>query len=975
MTAHWADAKTGVRGFCLRAALVSGMLLFLGASLVLPRSSDDPGKDKSFAKPGGEPKGPPVLEKKLKPDRIVPGVCKLTGDVKDNWGVFEAEFRFTTRHADSIVAIGLKEGNLFDPEGLDQRSLAEKDMALRGDDDGFVLEVARPGTYRVALHLMVRVRRGDSEADRKGEPWENAAQAALQAQRQLGFKLGLPGALVTVLSLGMPSDIKEIRCQNNLEKTREEARPLPILAASALGQLGSRLGAAPLQAAALLLAGRSEPRWEIVLGATRMLEVTWKEPVVLPGTGPLLVVKNNINVKLEDPSLIVADLQLEDLRGLTREWQLFVPARAEVKVPPLPGLAPQLLPPAKNQQFYTIKFKEPTSERFHVRVEVRTPRNTLPLPVGPFFVQALSPDAKPTYVYSQQGTITVQASPAAVRGQYLSFHPVDGVHPRDIPKEKGMADVKAVFEYSNPEPPKGKGVFDPKLPLLEIRWRMDRGSVETAVDHLLTMSLRPGNKGLLIDLETKIKVRSLSVGDYLDVQLPLPPLPTWSLSLLPAASFPAGVPWGAFAEHPPRDVVLAAPVVPFTLDASGSPATMSQVDDHGKARIHFSSSNKEFTLILSGQYVVPAVAAEVQRFRIELPKPFGIVDRGGTVSVQGVKNQNEKSQIELLMGPPKDEFSTSWDPSSTHLDLSWRPYHPQMLVQNDADVVIRGKEAQLRQQFTCKWSPKPGGGEVPRTGLVSLVVPANARGFKVISGGERVSKLKDPGPIWVKLAGKVPPVPLIVEFDQPLPEGPDIEWKVPLLKPVAQDTVTAMEVKVRVWCDPGVQPEALDVGDRWQIRGTEVVQDKPALPVLVLLGSGQPLTLRLPNAAASQLPVMMCDKGLIQASVDEDGTHRYRASYLIQRLYVNPLKVRFPAPADACMPKVTLNGVGGDRRAEPLQINWQRDGDDRNVALLDVDPKILRSLVRRRRAGQGARRWADADADHRIQAAGQLRRE
>ena len=461
------------------------------------------------------------------------------------------------------------------------------------------------------------------------------------------------------------------------------------------------------------------------------------------------------------------------------------------------------------------------------------------------------------------------------------------------------------------------------------------------MDHQLKMKLR--NKGVLIDLSTQIKVKSLSVGEgYLDVQLPRP-VPWWFLSMFPtSAPFPANMSWGVVAQTLLSDEIpLAWPTDAFSYTLEDDPGASREVvpDSQGKARITFPPANKEFNLTLTGRYLVPSesptedqATGKPQHFRIDLPRPLGIVDRGGKVWAASADGK-----IELLMGPPKVDFKTDWDSSFTHLDLAWRPYHPQFLVQNVADVTLLkgGKEAYLSQQLTFNWSPAPGK-EMPRTGLVALRVPENSRKLKVVSGGKLTQR--DPGKAWVNLVDNEP---LVVEFYQPLPESPDDkDWKVPLIAPEA---ATGLEAKVRIWCDPGMHPQVLQQKD-WQDRGLEEVPGRP-LPALVLHSSGRTLdlTLKLPAAHGGRLPVMVCDKGLIQVSIDEEkGDHRYRARYLIQKLYADTLTVEFPAPADSCIQKVTVNDV---------VILHRRDKDDRNVAHFEIDPKILKSMAKNK--GQG----------------------
>ena len=102
----------------------------------------------------------------------------------------------------------------------------------------------------------------------------------------------------------------------------------------------------------------------------------------------------------------------------------------------------------------------------------------------------------------------------------------------------------------------------------------------------------------------------------------------------------------------------------------------------------------------------------------------------------------------------------------------------------------------------------------------------------------------------------------------------------------------------------------------------------------MLHGRTLDLTLRLPAGRGGNLPLMVSDKGLIQVVVRDDGDHFYRAHYLIQRLQANTLDVEFPAPADTCNPKITLNGV---------EIFWTRIP---KTAMSRVSRPIRKSSVR-----------------------------
>src|SRR5262249_55227819 len=149
-------------------------------------------------------------------------------------------------------------------------------------EDGYIVKVEKPGNHHLIVNLVAPV--GLKRVGSGGSP-------------ERSVELGLPGSAVTTLALELPAGGKELRWNDTPEK-------------------------------------RKGSRWELALGKTKSLALTWKEPVALPGGGPFLTVDAQISGKIEEAQVIwSADLTLEDLRGQTKEWRLALPAgaRAEVK--------------------------------------------------------------------------------------------------------------------------------------------------------------------------------------------------------------------------------------------------------------------------------------------------------------------------------------------------------------------------------------------------------------------------------------------------------------------------------------------------------------------------------------------------------------------------------------------------------------------------------------------------------------------
>src|SRR6185437_8199388 len=109
--------------------------------------------------------------------------------------------------------------------------------------------------------------------------------------------------------------------------------------------------------------GAKEKCWEdLALGAATGLVLSWQEPVGLPDAGPLRSARGQVVVRLEEQYLqAVAELTLQDLRARAREWKLWLPAQARVKVAAPEGVAYKLS--ASGPNLHTLQLlSEPTGE-------------------------------------------------------------------------------------------------------------------------------------------------------------------------------------------------------------------------------------------------------------------------------------------------------------------------------------------------------------------------------------------------------------------------------------------------------------------------------------------------------------------------------------------------------------------------------------------------------------------------------------
>jgi len=845
-----------------------------------------------------------ALEKKFKEEKKYPHSCKLSGNVEGDNVFLQADFAFNTDIPQRTVVLGLQGGNLTDEGDLDRQP-----AALDYGPEGYTVQVENPGAHQLTLKLKVPI--GVKRATTPGGTSER------------GFELGLPGAAVTLLSLEAAAAVKELRWNERLEKRQEAAR---------------------------------RGRWELALGKTKNLSLSWKEPAALPGNSTLLTADGQILVKVEPGELAIrAELLLGDLRGQSREWHLLLPPQAKVEVKAPAGVLPEVIPPQGNSLVHIIRLKEPTSERLQVSVQVAQPR---PFPqarqaIGPFILL----DA-----FEQQGTISIKAPPAAVRGFRLQYHRRGEVYQREVSAGPG-SEIVAQFRYEKmPDPGKNvsAGQFGKWAPL-ELELKPEKSQLETHVEHVIRVS--PAADGWQADVTTKIKVRSLSAGvDFVDVQLPR--CQPQGLGVLNVYPFPAALPWAPLYLATQKYWPVLVPAEFTCLSESGPSPELQARDFQRRSRIVLNRPDaKEITLVLAGKYLLPDDARQAQ---LELPRPLDTLDRGGKVTVL------VDDQLELTFGERSGEepahgrqqrtvFS---DLAPRHAAFGWQPYRPEFPVHAVTDITVHGRNAHVRHKLTClfpKGEARPQGKS--RAGQVLVRVPAEVKALR-FTPEARFDPRK--GVAWIEVPqDNQASQTILVEYDWTLPamiqqapgRQPDSPtFAVPLLWP---EQATRIEAKVRIWCDPGVVPVLEDVPDGvWRNRGSEQTDDRESLPGLVLHASGLelPLSLRL-LTAVSNLPAVVFDKGLVRVDINEDGAQHYRVRLLVRKLNTDHLDIRFPAPVTGVIQAISLNHkridnwlpLESDDRT--MRVPVRTNGQDQPV-LLELEYKLPSSVTEGDRLGQ-----------------------
>jgi hypothetical protein len=762
-----------------------------------------------------------TLKQQLKGSKKTPFSCKLHGKLEDDFLICRAEFIFSTEQPKTIVSLGLNGGHLLGVGELDSRP-----PILEVSDDGFSVRVEKEGDHQLVLNFRVPA----------------TVKKSITGGIERGIKLKLAETAITIVNLELPANVKELRCNDALEKTKTPGR------------------------------------WLIGLEKSKELNLAWKEPAPLSGNA-VPKAEGQIAVQIDAKDVILSTkLFLQDPRMQTTEWRIVAPPNAEVKVDAPPsGLKYDLIAPAGNKTYYTLTTPQ-TAERWTVAVSLTVPRpNPGPrVPIGPLQVLGVQ----------QTGTITVTMPANVSLGQRLVFTRTDAL------RQLKNTDTEAVFEYvlaKNPKP-----APTAKAPL-ELEWRFEKNQAKTEVEHLV--KLRAVNQGWEIDATTKIKVTALfSAVNAIDIKLPQP-FPR-GMSLLgtaaPGLPFPGSLPWpgiwktlGTSWTHANAD--------DFTIFEEGNPNPLkpAQQDATGKTRVLWERGPaKQITVILKNTYRVPA---QDRHIRLELPRPLNTQDRGAKLSIQA------DERIELLHGPAgadepvpdRDRFEQTFDQAPNIVELTWRPFQREIVAQATIDINLHEHSAQVRQTLRFP-RPRLAAGSDVKNPLIELVVPLGID-KPTATGGEIITYDRARRKAWLRADADSGDVDVVLHYDLAVKDRRLI------VTPIWPADVSQKDVKLRVWAPAGVQTRLTDDTLQrgvWKERSIEVVPEKKHFPALVLVGYGAnlPLALQIQEAAANSLAAFLADRALIQVQMAEDGRQRVQARYLIGKLNADFVEVELPLP-------------------------------------------------------------------------------
>jgi hypothetical protein len=789
------------------------------------------------------------LKKQLAARRAsAPSGCAIRGRVEKRGeqlvAVLKLTLSFRTTAAKTPMALGGKKAFLV-AASLDGGKLP----ILETVEDGFAAVIETAGEHTLTLEL-------------------EAPVTARGAKAELGFELGLPRAAITTLLLEPPDPaVKRI---NLTTRTSDPAQPMRP--------------AEPRRVPALdvkQLAARAGQETGYALGPVDSLEVTWEPPA--SSAQPADRVQSaelDLTVLLTE-SVAETTARIK-LHGPARQWHLVAPANAIVSASRAvgasdlgPAQAPTVLKPASAAKpIWTIEFPAGSTPADWViaavargdRPKADEPKHRGPFPIGPFSVLD---------VLRQTGTVRVTAGP---HSRFVFKHGAD--LRRDVAPGPVEDEVTSAFFRLATGP---TGNTAPSAPLLTVEvWRL-----------LGRITIKPAYKLTLTEAGWKVRAE-LKVA-------------------------PIGRDMAALAVNVPAEWRGLEPTLAELVDGiQPGPATDGFWEGlveraTGETRVpmvvRFSANQKQpFDLVLTATVPVPPGTTEAA---IRLPRVPGATEAGATLPAtvpDGLEIHGESRGWDgnraAASGTPLAPVAANGksaravtavvgqaDAGFARALLAWKPYRPDLTADVRADLTLLDRQLVIQEVVKLR-APDA----LPRS--IRFHGPPSAAGLKVQTAQVSLEML-GPGDWKLNLPPDVKEFALSLSYAIPLtphaaadPASHSIP--VGLLWPT---TATRAETTVRVWSNT-VAAQAIAIGSPgWRELPIEAVENRDALPMLVLAASGgeNPLVLEASEIEGGAAVALWVDRGLIQAGLSDDGAIRYRARFLVRRWLAPAIEVRLPA--------------------------------------------------------------------------------
>jgi hypothetical protein len=719
-----------------------------------------------------------------------------------------------------------------------------------------------------------------------------------------GFEMDLPRAAITEIDLEMPN-VKEVR----------------------------RDGKALADPRLVFRDGRVKGG----LGPADKLDLSWKDAGATANLPASLVALGKVHVQIDDrETLTHADLTLKAEGGQTNVWNLVVPPGATVQVAKEDEGRVQRRT-EQNQKYIslrTIQLKEPSGEPLNVTVTVKgpAPRPGGLVPVGPFTVV----DAQ-----RQSGSILVSGALSNQRLLFIKRGTTEEVRLADDERRPGLNGFRYTTVAYDKRQPVTAATGPASLSWLDIDAENVHGQIEAKVAHVVRLA-RDDAHGRFLRVKTTIDARPVRPGaDHIDLLLPPGFAYDDRVGPVPAA----------LVRQVETDVPLTAPGLAL---GPASAAARQKLDPDVLAhilRFTFAEQLQPFQLTVESSYLPSK--SEPGEAILPLPRPLGMPDRGGQVTVLAADDIEllrptvGNAALKLEEGEPRQQLWRS-ERFPEQIHVLWQVHQPLVRANALVDLTFTAREVQVRHRLRFQF---PG----PAPTQVALTVP-DAVGKQVHLVGDGDLSPADINNQRLRLAplrppeGKDGPATLDLEYSFALPGSPSSEpFTVPLVVPVA---VTQGDIKVRIWGDLGATPSLAPGMNGWTDLNIEEVKENPRLPGLVLLTQSPDtqLSLRLndPQPASDGSPpiTVLIDRALIRVRAG-DGGQDYRASFLVTQLASHDLDMEFPAPIISLNPRVILDNKDVDRKEVEMEIvdEMGRRADGGRFARLRLSPELVRRPV------------------------------
>jgi hypothetical protein len=815
------------------------------------------------------------LKRQLQANRLeAPSTCRLSGRVEGDNAYLHALFEFKTERPNTLVNLGCQRGWPTDAR-LDGQL-----PTFPPREDGLVILVDRPGVHQATVDLVVPLsaRKGPKGPER-------------------GFDLGLPRAAITTLEqLDLPHSVAELRLGSRT------LRPTPVD-----GKL-ARVEKAP------------------VVPLDR-LDVGWKAAAEPVKGAPVLAASSHLVVRVNESHVFInAEITLEVIRGETTQWRLHIPAPADASVEVKAHPQDETLvagvdrPVDKLNPIWTVRLKDPGSEKLRVLMQIHQPRSGNPVPIGPFTVLD---------TLTQNGTGELRCSDDL----RLRFESRAEVSPREITEEQVKEEVKAAFRYWNLPSAVSPTVAVP--PLLSLEVEPARGAVESRVSQRLRLVESDSEVPPRWQLTSKWEITPVRTG-----------LDRFTISLPPDYTYERVV------ESEPAEIVDEV-----VLDRAARTALIRLTQ----------KQRRRFSVTLAGSYPQPAGKQEAT---LSLPQPLAwsverrlqserpattpaqrlpIQDRGAQINVSlpaGLEltpRQLQGKAVPPIQGafrafllpaprPSDREYSWQTETAPPVVELAWAVHRPDLRVQSTVDLILKARQAQVQQQFVLEFGQPPAS-------MILLKIPAELQGrITVIDGATRTAEESNRSGTLFRLqepVGKTHKLTIAYSFvlpeqDKAADRASERRFIVPLIQPA---NALQSDTKVRIWSEPGDQVFAANSG--WEELPTEATERK-SLPDLVLRGNaGSLLTLGLRSGDPAVVSTTIVERALIHAVVAEGGYQTYRARFLISKFNSRSLVVQLPMGSSHVEVLLDRKSVRARYADEP-----SRQSDPGTHLRLSVEPDL-----------------------------------